>query len=131
MSIYPDANQVSSSTLLNQLAVAFVVTDISADITSINPLAAQALGYEPHEMIGRNLFDFIAPEGVALIASIRKKFFETGSCPGCDVQFLRKDGTTLWCRSSSTLHKTTIGGQLYAMSTVVDISSMKELEQRQ
>jgi PAS domain S-box-containing protein len=36
--------------------------DLSGTILSINPAAAQALGYQPQDGIGRNLRDFLSPE---------------------------------------------------------------------
>src|SRR5206468_12838617 len=36
--------------------------DLTGTILSINPAAAQSLGYQPEEGIGRNLRDFLAPD---------------------------------------------------------------------
>jgi len=36
--------------------------DLVGTILSINPAAAQSLGYQPHDGIGRNLRDFLSPD---------------------------------------------------------------------
>src|SRR6186997_2662731 len=52
--------------------------DLSGIILSINPAAAQALGYQPQDGIGRNLRDFLSPDKRDLFDGYLRRIREQG-----------------------------------------------------
>ena len=48
--------------LWNDAPVAYHILDIRGNVENVNRTEASMLGYEPDEMIGRPIFDFILPE---------------------------------------------------------------------
>jgi PAS domain S-box-containing protein len=56
--------------------------DLSGIILSINPAAAQSLGYEPRDGIGRNLRDFLAPDKRDLFDDYLRRIREQGRDEG-------------------------------------------------
>jgi PAS domain S-box-containing protein len=56
--------------------------DLTGTILSINPAAAQALGYLPDDGVGRNLTDFLAPDTRHLFAAYIARMTEQGRDEG-------------------------------------------------
>src|SRR5262245_28208984 len=56
--------------------------DLNGIILSINPAAAASLGYRPHDGIGRNLRDFLAPDKRPLFDEYLVRIRERGNDEG-------------------------------------------------
>src|SRR3954454_16964436 len=56
--------------------------DLAGTILSINPAAADSLGYRPDDGIGRNLRDFLAPEKRDLFDDYLRRIQEHGRDAG-------------------------------------------------
>ena len=75
-----------------------VITVLSSDgiIRYGNPAIERVLGYEPQEMLGQSLFEFIHPDDVSNVANA---FNDGIQVPGClssfEFRFQHKDGS--WC----------------------------------
>jgi PAS domain S-box-containing protein len=70
--------------------------DLDGIVLSVNPAAANSLGYEPHDGIGRNLREFLSPSTRhrfdLYLARLREHAHDSGV-----MRVLRKDGTErLW-----------------------------------
>ena len=75
--------------------------------------AAHELGYQPEQLIGRNVFDFIHPEDVpGLIAKFNQELLNTGKKVRLELRFKHKDGTwqTLDATSINLLDNPSVNG---------------------
>jgi len=100
-------------------------------IYSINPSGAHTLGYEPEEMIGRNVRDFIAPETRDEFEDYLKEVTATGQANGV-MKLLRRDGTRgIWIYRNITLEDA--DRNPYVLGSCLDISDryLMELELKQ
>ena len=96
-------------------------------IAFVNPASTALLGYQPQEMIGRSLRDFIHPQDISrTVAEMGHVMGGRASC-GFENRYLRKDGSVvhfMWNAYWSPEEKLRIG-------VARDISERKYAEQRQ
>lgn len=95
-------------------------------IIELNAAALQAIGYTREEAYGKttrelNLWADEA-ERDRHLAELQTK----GHVSGSEIRLRRKDGTCIHCLYSSTL--VTLGGQIYSLNTVQDVSKLKRTE---
>jgi PAS domain S-box-containing protein len=70
--------------------------DLAGTILSINPAAAQSLGYQPLDGIGRNLRDFLSPDKRELFDSYLHRIREQGRDEGLMSVQARSGETRVW-----------------------------------
>jgi PAS domain S-box-containing protein len=66
--------------------------DLDGTVLSVNPAAAQSLGYEPQEGIGKHLSDFLAADTRHLFGAYLERVRQNGSDSGL-MRVVRRDGT--------------------------------------
>lgn len=72
-----------------------VAIDRSGRFVSVNPAATTILGWQPEEMVGRQIFDFILPED-ADIATDALAYASHDSLPVTEVRYRHRDGGFRW-----------------------------------
>lgn len=102
-------------------------------LSYVNKQMAKMLGYRVEEMVNKDISNFIEGEGESLFndylqnitdgTEIQKKLAQT-----YEVQFLKKDGTTLWALVSTNPLFTSNNKNLGFISIITDISSRKGIE---
>ena len=70
--------------------------DLSGTILSINPAAAQSLGYQPEDGIGRNLRDFLSPDKRDLFDDYLRRITEHGRDEGLMSVQVRTGEHRIW-----------------------------------
>jgi PAS domain S-box-containing protein len=100
--------------------------DLEGKILSINPAAAQALGYQPEEVIGRNLSELLPSSAHSLYRSylvlIQRDMVSTGL-----MRLLRKDGEeAIWEYSNSLQVES--GKSSYVLGYAHDVTESKRFE---
>jgi len=96
-------------------------------IAFVNPASSAILGYQPPEMIGRSLRDFIHPEDLPRTVAEMGHVRAGRAARGFENRYLRKDGSVvhfMWNAYWSPEEKLRIG-------VARDISERKSAEQRQ
>jgi PAS domain S-box-containing protein/putative nucleotidyltransferase with HDIG domain len=98
---------------------------VSAEGTMLyeSPSSARILGYEPEEIVGKNLADFVRPEDIAAIAGTFRRFrTEPGSIVMVDAGFRHKDGHYVECEGTlqNFLHDPKINGIVANYRDVTD-----------
>ena len=104
-----------------------VVSDVTTRrITNVNQAYARMLGYEPHELIGTNGKDLVAPASRAVLPEIERALDEQGRGT-CELRLLRKDGTDVLVSASWTTAELR-SGAMTRVSTVIDLTERERLE---
>ncbi|RPJ86987.1 MAG: PAS domain S-box protein, partial [Acidobacteria bacterium] len=98
----------------------------NAEILFVNRAAANVLGVEPDQLLGRNFFDFLEPSYQALIMGRLRKLSETGQQPLVETSCRRSDGTLI--RIEATAVHIPFRGEQAVLSMIRDISEKKRLE---
>jgi PAS domain S-box-containing protein len=101
--------------------------DAARKTTFVNPKMARMLGYEPEEMIGRHLFEFMderAREQAALKLERRAR----GISEQHDFRLQRRDGSDLWTAMSTSPILDERGAYAGSLAMVTDITERRRAE---
>jgi PAS domain S-box-containing protein/diguanylate cyclase (GGDEF)-like protein len=111
-------------------SVGMGIFKIDGTVLSANRMAAQILGCEVHELIGKKVSDFMAPEfredHLHRISSLP---LSSENSYQVERRVLRKDGSAAWVRNSVTLLKPE-GGEAHYFSISEEITLQKEANDR-
>ena len=116
-------------TLVEGSIQGILILDAADHCVFANSALAQVLGYEKAEdLLGRSLSDHITPQDYVRIQRFREARERGELSPHrYELQGIRKDGSLCWL--AARFSPVEWEGQLARMSTVVDISERKKLEQ--
>jgi PAS domain S-box-containing protein len=90
------------------------------------------LGYEPQELLGRPVFDFLHPEDLALGERTYEALLGSSASEVMTYRFRCKDGSYLWTESTIRVIGRPLGKEQESWVAVTrDMSSHKEAEERQ
>ena len=116
--------------LADQSTDMIIRTDIRAVIQYISP-ACRQYGYEPEEMIGRSVEEFIHPDDVKTTTRRRKDMFAGRATPA-DVrreQRVRcKDGRWVWLEGNPTAIRDERGAPIGMITALRDVTDRRTLE---
>ncbi|HET9718600.1 MAG TPA: EAL domain-containing protein [Solirubrobacteraceae bacterium] len=103
--------------------------DLAHRTTFVNRALARMLGYEPGEMIGRPVSDFVDPTlaGTAAAQLARNLAGDSGQQ---DVPLRARDGRPVWTLISAGPLTTNDGRIVGAMALITDITERKQMETR-
>ncbi|MCA6361440.1 MAG: PAS domain S-box protein [Bacteroidetes bacterium] len=100
--------------------------DMDGVLLSVNPAGAHAGGYEPEELIGRNLSEFLTATSQENFPKYLKALRETGSASGL-FNLLRRDGTvSIWLFNNVRLKDAQ--GEDFILCSNVDITDRYRME---
>lgn len=80
--------------------VVYEITNESI-IKYVSPSIEQIVGYTPDELFGKDIFEFIHPDDVSLVAEILSKL-GSRDIPYLEYRYLTKSGRIAWVRTSTT-----------------------------
>jgi len=98
----------------------------NSEILFVNRAAANVVGLEPEDLLGRNFFDFLEPAYQALIMGRLRRLSDTAQQPLVETSCRRNDGTMARVEATA-VHVPFRGGQA-TLSIIRDISEKKRLE---
>jgi len=101
--------------------------DLSGTILSINPAAAQSLGYQPHDGIGRNLRDFLSPDKRDLFDDYLRRIREQGRDEGLMSVQVRTGEHRIWLYRNVLSHAP--DGTMQVLGHAIDITERIAAEQ--
>jgi PAS domain S-box-containing protein len=109
---------------------AIVITDLETNVVMANRQAALTHGYEStEELIGRNAFEFIAPEDHHRAIEDAQKTLEQGSVRNIEYTLLRQDGSRFPAELSASVVTDSQGRPRAFIGVVRDITEHKRREQ--
>jgi PAS domain S-box-containing protein len=102
--------------------------DLEGNLLSINPAAAEMLGYRPDEMVGRSLKDFLDPSFHESFDEYLDAIQGESTASGLMV-FVTKNGSRrIWMYHNSTYKES--GQDPYVLGHAQDITELKRMEER-
>lgn|GEM_PF-1627648 len=114
--------------ILETAQEAIWIVDPAAKTTYVNDGLAQMLGYEPEEMLGHSVFDFVDPadhhETRQYLERGRHGFKER-----IDYRFRRKDGSHIWTMLSTTPLFDIAGEFIGGLAMLIDITERRRSEE--
>ena len=104
------------------------IRDTAGALVFVNRRFAEMLGYQLEEMIGRNVFDLVAPEFRQAMSESgeRRKF--SGASEQLDLEFMHKDGSRISVILNASPLFDAHGNYQGALGMLTDITQRKQLE---
>jgi len=103
------------------------LTDYANKLSYVNPRMAEMLGYTVKEMMGKDISDFIDPDGLnKFIKHLHKR--KEGLDNIYEVKFLNKNGSPQWMLISTNPLLNIEGKYFGSVSVMIDISARKGVE---
>ncbi len=100
-----------------------IYSDLNGKIIMVNTQALKVYGYETEEeLIGKNVFEFIAPEDRDRAVEVVQQILDKGEIRNSQYKLLRKDGTIFHGEISSSLIRDIEANPKGIISVVRDIS---------
>ncbi len=103
------------------------VHDVNYNTTFVNKRMADMLGYAPHELLGRNLAEFLPPESQQRAARQQQRRRE-GFSDVFEQCIQRRDGTMLWVLISASPLPDEHGNFAGSLGMFSDLSAVKTVE---
>jgi PAS domain S-box-containing protein len=103
--------------------------DESGQTTFVNPALEEMLGYEPDEMLGKSIFDFMISEDRSFVG-VHRKSISPPAGRRLDVRYKRKDGGEIWALVVSSPLRDDEGDYQGALAMVTDITERKRAEKK-
>jgi PAS domain S-box-containing protein len=100
--------------------------DLGGIILSINPAAADSLGYRPEDGIGRNLREFLSPDKRHLFDGYLQRIHQTGNDAGLMSIVARSGTTRVWMYRNVLSHGP--DGRPYVLGHAIDITERVDAE---
>ncbi len=106
-----------------------VIIDLSFNIIMANSRSLTFLGYErPEDIIGRNILDFIVPEGRQSAIEGFRKALKTGGIEGVENRLVRKDGSVVFVEGRASFMADSEGNPRFIIATAYDVTDRKIAE---
>ncbi len=114
----------------DQAPIGIVYANRRGKFLRFNAAFCAMLGFEPAELADRTMADLTCAEDVARVAEEFERLWD-GGVQFVDVEkrYVRKDGTELWVRTTTSLVRETDAATDYSVEFLRDISARKETEQ--
>jgi len=100
-----------------------VILGADGTFRSVSPASQQILGYQPAEMVGRHLVDFVWPEDAAMIADALAQATISNSMAGLENRYRHRDGSVRWISWNTTFED----GRIYGYGR--DVTANKTQQQ--
>ncbi|MHC4804761.1 MAG: PAS domain S-box protein, partial [Planctomycetota bacterium] len=108
------------------------IVDLDGNLVYINDGFARMHGYEPAELIGKNLEIFHTDAQIKRVSEINKRLMETGQgIQAEEVWHVRRDGTEFPTLMSNWVLKDDNGNPLLMCGTAIDITERRKAEEQQ
>ncbi len=97
--------------------------------TFVSPAVKPILGYEPEELVGRSVFDFIDPTAHPKASqALNSIIMSKGSSGPTEVLSIRKDGSRVWLEGNPRPAHNVFGELIEWVDVLRDISERKDAE---
>jgi PAS domain S-box-containing protein len=123
-----DQLSVELNLLYDEAPCGYHSLDPEGRVIRINKTELNMLGYSWEEVVGRKITDFLTPKFAEGFHHNYSLFIKNGGFEDRESQFIRKDGSIITVRLSSTAVYDQAGKYLMSRSIVMDVSDRAALE---
>jgi PAS domain S-box-containing protein len=105
------------------------VTDRSGALTYVSPACRKLFGYEPEELLGRDILEFPHPEDLALVSQALKEVLDSRESVSIAHRCRRKDGSYVWVEVLARQVSDSQTGEIQGVQSICrDITERKRAE---
>lgn len=106
------------------------MADLQGNLLATNPAYRQFLGYGETELLGMNVMQMVAPEGLEHALSVMAAFLADGVVDPFEVMVRRKDGSVAWAEISAQIATNESGSPTHMDGVVRDRTERHLLEEK-
>jgi diguanylate cyclase (GGDEF)-like protein/PAS domain S-box-containing protein len=110
--------------VFDRAAVGIARIGLDGKLMDANPAIASMLAYQPDQILGRSLKDLTHPDDYQPEAFARLVAGDL-EVSEAEARYLRKDGDPIWCRSITTLVRSSEGQPLFVIGMLENITERK------
>ncbi|NQT63289.1 MAG: PAS domain S-box protein [Candidatus Marinimicrobia bacterium] len=103
--------------------------ELDGSFSFVTPASVSIVGYEPDELIGHSIYDFVDPEQLEFIQQEHSRILDSDDPIPVTYQFKHKDGYYIWLESSTRIYTPTEDEEPRILSISRDISERIEFEE--
>ncbi len=103
--------------------------DIDGSFSFVTPASASIVGYQPDELIGRSIYEFVDPDQLEFIQKEHGRILESNDPIPVTYQFKHKDGYYIWLESSTRMYTPSQEEEPRILSISRDVSERIEFEE--
>lgn len=113
-----------------QTDVPIAVMKMNGDYLMVNEAASRLIGYSSEEILKLNLFNLLHPSEHDMARANMEKML-SGQIVNYNLErrYIRKDGSTIWGRATTTVYRDHEGNPQGIVSVVTDLTERKEAEE--
>jgi PAS domain S-box-containing protein len=115
--------------MFEEAPVACHELDGNGIVIRVNQAECKLLGFEPHEMLGRYIWDFIAPEEQMRSQEVIRQMVAAGSASTAEREYHRRDGAKLILEIHSRVIRNGAGRPIGIGSFLLDVTERKQAQQ--
>ncbi len=112
--------------VVSQSAAGIGQGSLDGEILHVNSRFCEMLGYDEHELVGKNIRDITHPEDLTEQGRLYRLLVETGKSFDIEKRYLRKDGNVLWVNNTVSPLRDEAGKILQVAVVSIDISERKK-----
>lgn len=116
-------------TIAERASYGVAMSDLEGNLIYVNEAFAAMHGYQPHELLGRNLAVFHSEEQMTSVNRLKERLRREGSFEAEEVWHKRTDGSVFPTLMSASVIHDDAGRPLFLSATAMDISDHKRAEQ--
>ena len=119
---------LSFSMMVESINDGVLVCDLEGNIDYVNPSLAHMLGYEPEEVVGRTVFDFMEKKWADRVAEKLERRRQ-GIEERYDHKMCHRDGSEVWGLVSAKPLRNDAGEPMGSLVAIQDITERKRMEE--
>ena len=114
--------------LVEDISDTIYSVDTKGNVVYISPAIKSLIGYEPHEIIGKNFSDFVHSDDLQTMKKSFESSLEDKATPA-DYRIINKAGSYVWIRALSKAIKDDKNNVIGIRGAVSDITERKHMEE--
>jgi PAS domain S-box-containing protein len=116
--------------LFEHSPLSYLSFSVSGKILAVNQSVTKIFGYQPEDLIGKNIKEFMSSSSCKFFIDHFHLFLQGASPTGYDYEIYRADGTVVLTQISSTIIRDDAGQPVAVQSVMVDVTRQRHVEER-
>ncbi|MCK4782877.1 MAG: PAS domain S-box protein, partial [Desulfobacteraceae bacterium] len=117
------------SQIVDNMLDMIAITDLNAIFTYVSPSNKKILGYEPEDILGKAVFEFVHPDDLDKVMATTQKAIANVSEGRMEFRYRHADGHYIWVESAGNFIRDAHGRPIGVVFGTRDITEQKQAEE--
>jgi PAS domain S-box-containing protein len=105
------------------------LSDVAGVYKYVSPSVKRTLGYEPNNLLGKSIFDFLHPDDLSRVTEAVQTALKTKSSGNMEYRYKHADGHYVWLEGAGNLILDADGQAIGAVISAHDVTERKQMEE--